>query len=196
MTAVVPAKAGIHRWARFFLLPSLVCGRGAAAGEGINIETLLDIDSSGNIAEQRRFSVARPGAGPTGSRAGLAGRSGRQGRPEPRAADPPHCPPRRRTPVMTLDERIPAERRALLAEKLEAPGGRCRAHGSCFSRMAKIGSLENNDHWRARRVLRNLWAHEYDLDEARPGGHVSSMPWPAMLRRRYKSLYLRLPTRK
>lgn len=97
---------------------------------------------------------------------------------------------------MTLDERIPAERRALLAEKLEAPGGRCRAHGSCFSRMAKIGSLENNDHWRARRVLRNLWAHEYDLDEARPGGHVSSMPWPAMLRRRYKSLYLRLPTRK
>ncbi|MBN8463302.1 MAG: hypothetical protein J0M01_10885 [Dechloromonas sp.] len=35
-----------------------------------------------------------------------------------------------------------------------------------FSRMEKIGILENVDHWRAMRVPRNLGAHEYDPDDA------------------------------
>lgn len=124
---------------------------------------------------------------------------------------------------MTLDERILAERRALLAEKLEAverlaghlkfslgrnpyplgslsvldpvllesvsalverfgklqdllsgvfrelvllSGEDAADMNRVFSRMAKIGILENVDHWRAMRVLRNLGAHEYDPDDA------------------------------
>jgi len=35
-----------------------------------------------------------------------------------------------------------------------------------FSRMEKIGILENVDHWRVMRVPRNLGAHEYDPDDA------------------------------
>lgn len=48
-----------------------------------------------------------------------------------------------------------------------------------FARMEKLGVLDNAEHWRGMRVLRNLGAHEYDLSDAKRTRFINALAFDA-----------------